>query len=135
MKRNIRLYYGFRGLNTMNFIMPIFILFLIDKGLSGFEIMLTQAAYTMMELLLTVPSGAMADRVGRKKTLILSNLLYAIAFVAYGFSETFVQILLAEMVFAVASATFHGTGEAFLYDTLAQHKKEKKYKKQNQETA
>ena len=128
LKKNIRLYYGFRVLCTMNFIMPIFMLFLIDKGLSGFQIMVTQAGYTLVELLLTVPSGAMADKIGRKKTLILSTMLYVVAFVVYGMSDTFVQILLAEIVFAASSATFHGTGEAFLYDTLAEGKQEKKYK-------
>ncbi len=119
----------YRVFCTMNFIMPIFMLFLIDKGLSSFEIFITQAIYTATELILTIPSGAFADKVGRKRTLILSTVLYAIGFVSYGYSSTFTQILLAEIVFAVSSAAFHGTGEAFLYDTLAEAKQEKRYKK------
>jgi MFS family permease len=128
LRKNLRLYYGFRVLCTMNFIMPIFMLFLIDRGLSSFEIFVTQAAYTLTELLLTVPSGAFADKVGRKKTLVLSTVFYAGAFVMYGFSHGFLHILLAEIVFAFASATFHGTGEAFLFDTLAEAGQEKRYK-------
>ncbi len=128
-KRNVKLYYGFRVLCTMQFIMPIFMLFLIDKGLTSFQIFITQAAYTMMELLLTVPSGAFADKAGRKKTLIISTALFSGAFVAYSFAQNFVHVLLAEMVFAVSSAAFHGTGEAFLYDTLAEAKREKQYRK------
>ncbi|MFH1063930.1 MAG: MFS transporter [Candidatus Woesearchaeota archaeon] len=128
-KRNIRLYYTFRIFCTMNFVMPIFMLFLIDKGLSSFEIFVTQAVYTATELILTIPSGAFADKVGRKRTLILSTVLYALGFVSYGYSSTFVHILLAEIVFAVSSAAFHGTGEAFIYDTLAEAKQEKRYKR------
>ena len=128
-RRNVRLYYLFRVLCTMNFVMPIFMLFLMDRGLSGFQVMVTQAVYTFVELVLTVPSGAFADKVGRKKTLLLSTLFYAVAFAAYGFVQGFVHVLLVEMVFAVSSALFHGTGEAFLYDTLAEAKQEKKYKK------
>ncbi|NQU78964.1 MFS transporter [Candidatus Woesearchaeota archaeon] len=129
MRKNLRMYYGFRVLCAMNFIMPIFMLFLIDKGLSSFEIVVTQAAYTLTEMLLTVPSGAFADKVGRKKTLILSTIVYSVALGLYAFVDSFVQVLLVEMVFAIASAAFHGTGEAFLYDTLAEAKQEKKYKK------
>ncbi len=129
LKKNLRMYYLFRVLCSMNFVMPMFMLFLIDKGLSGVQIMVTQGACTAVELLLTVPSGAFADKVGRKRTLIISTMLYAAAFTAYGYSNTFIQILLAEVVFAASSALFHGTGEAFLYDALAEAKQEKKYKK------
>ncbi|MFC1741880.1 MFS transporter [Nanoarchaeota archaeon] len=129
LKKNLKLYYTYRVFCTMNFVMPIFMLFLIDKGLTTFQVFVTQAAYTLMEMLLTVPSGAFADKVGRKKTLILSTVTYAAAFGIYGFADSFTQVLLAEMVFAVASASFHGTGEAFLYDTLSEAKQQKRYKK------
>ncbi len=128
MKRNVRLYYLFRVFATMNFVMPMFMLFLLDKGLSGFEIFVTQAVYTFTELLLTVPSGAFADKVGRKKTLLLSSALYAVCFVLYGMSGTFMHVLLVEVLWAVSSASFHGTGEAFLYDTLAEARQKNKYK-------
>ncbi|MBW2968289.1 MFS transporter [Candidatus Woesearchaeota archaeon] len=128
-RKNLRLYYAFRVLCSMNFVMPMFILFLMDKGLSTFEIMVTQAVYTLTELVLTVPSGAFADKVGRKKTLLISSALYASAYVIYAYSGTFTQILFAEVVFALSSAAFHGTGEAFLYDTLAAAKREKQYQR------
>jgi MFS family permease len=113
----------------MNFIMPIFMLFLIDKGLSSFQIFLTQAFYTITELGLNVPSGAFADKVGRKKTIVLSTVLYSGAFIAYGFADSFAMILFAELVFAISSAMFHGTGEAFLYDTLAEAGRKKQFNK------
>jgi MFS family permease len=129
LKKNLRLYYLFRVLCTMNFVMPVFMLFLIDKGLSTFQIMLTQAAYTVTELLLTVPSGAFADKMGRKLTLILSGVLFAACWFLYGMSGSFAEVLVVEMLFAVSSAAFHGTGEAFLYDTLAEAGKQARYKK------
>jgi MFS family permease len=129
LRRNLKLYYIFRVFCTMNFVMPIFILFLMDIGLSSFEVMVTQAIYMFTELLLTVPSGAFADKVGRKKTLLLSTLLYAMAFAVYGFAQNVTHVIFIEILFAAASASFHGTGEAFLYDTLAEAKEQKRYKK------
>ncbi|MBW2964395.1 MFS transporter [Candidatus Woesearchaeota archaeon] len=129
MKRNIRLYYLFRLFGSMQFVVPIFMLFLMEKGLTSFEIMLTQAVYTVTELLLTVPSGAFADKVGRKKTLLISQFLFASGWVLYGLAGSFLHILMVEMMFAVSSAAFHGTGEAFLYDTLAEGGRKKLFKK------
>jgi MFS family permease len=129
MRRNMRLYYAFRILCTMNFMAPMFMLFLMDKGLSSFEIFLTQSVYMVMELLLVIPFGVLSDRFGRRKVLIFSTVLYAIAFVVYGFAEGFVDVLLAEVVFAFSSASFQGTGDALVYDTLAEAKQQHRYKR------
>jgi MFS family permease len=128
MRSNLRKYYAFRILCTMNFIAPIFMLFLIDKGLSSFEIFLTQSAYMVIELMLVVPFGALADRIGRRKVLIFSAATYAIAFVVYGSADSFMDVLLAELVFAFSSASFQGTGDALIYDTLAEAKQHHRYK-------
>lgn len=129
LKRNIRLYYAYRFFCRMEFVMPVFMLFLIDKGLNTFQIFLIQAVYTITELIVTVPLGIFADRAGRKKTLILSTVLFAAGFAAYNFVDTFTEILLVELVFAVSSAAFSGAGEAFLYDSLSEMEEQKKYKK------
>jgi len=128
-KNNIKKYYAFRVLYTINLTVPIFMLFMLDIGLTGFQIFITQAIYAGIELLLTVPSGIFADKVGRKFTLIVSSLTYAAGYLLYGVAEGFWGIIIAEVVFAISSASFHGTGEAFLFDTLAEEGKEKKFKK------
>jgi MFS family permease len=129
LKRNIRIYYAYRFFCRMEFVMPVFMLFLIDRGLNNFQIFFIQAVYTITELILTVPLGVFADRAGRKKTLILSTVLYAAGFVIYSFADNFTEILLVELVFALSSAAFSGTGEALLYDSLTEMKEQKKYKK------
>jgi len=129
MRRNLRLYYAFRVLCTMNFMAPIFMLFLIDRGLSSTQIFLTQSAYTVAELMLVIPFGALSDRFGRRKVLLFSSIAYAAAFVVYGFADGFVDVLVAELVFAFSTASFQGTGDALVYDTLAEGKQQHRYRR------
>jgi MFS family permease len=123
------MYYAFRVLGTTSFLAPIFMLFLIDRGLSSFQIFVAQAAYMMADLLLTVPAGAFADKFGRKKALMLSLAIYSVSSVVYGFADGFTDVLVVELMFALSSALFHGVSEAMLYDMLAEEKQERHYKR------
>jgi|GEM_PF-4860033 len=128
LEKNLNRYYLFTLLSTMNFMSPIFMLFLMDRGLTSTQIFLSQAVYTLGDLLLTVPCGSFADKVGRKKTLLLSSIFFAAAFAVYGSAHSFAQVVIGELLFAASAAAFHGVGEAFLYDTLAEGGHERRYK-------
>jgi len=67
-----------------------------------------------------VPSGALADRIGRKRTLALSFLLLALAFGLMASADGFAVLCLGCAVFATGAAFFSGTFEALIYDSLAQ---------------
>ncbi len=55
-------------------IMPIVALFYNDNGLTDFDIFLLQAIYSISVAFLEIPSGYMADIVGRKKSLIFGSI-------------------------------------------------------------
>jgi len=129
LRKRLWMYYAFRVLGNTSFLAPIFMLFLIDRGLSSFQIFVTQAAYMLADLMLTVPAGAFADKFGRKKALMISAAVYSVSTIVYGFAGGFVDVLFAELMFAVSSALFHGVSEAMLYDMLAEEKQERLYKK------
>jgi MFS family permease len=51
--------------------MPIVVPFYESNGLSMKDIMILQAVYSVAIVVLEVPSGYLADVIGRRKTLIL----------------------------------------------------------------
>ena len=53
--------------------MPIVVPFYESNGLSMKDIMILQAAYSVAIVVLEIPSGYLADVIGRKKTLIIST--------------------------------------------------------------
>ena len=58
-------------------IMPIVALFYNDNGLDSFDIYLLQGVYSLSVALFEVPSGYMADVIGRKKSLVIGSLNFS----------------------------------------------------------
>jgi len=55
-------------------IMPIVALFYRENGLNDFDIYFLQAIYAVSVAIMEIPSGYMADIIGRKKSLVLADL-------------------------------------------------------------
>jgi len=121
VESNIKKYYAYRFFMCFSFWLPIFIIFLLDRGLNYTEIMLISVTAASVQIILEVPSGVFADFFGRKKSLI--NL------VIFVFARDFKTFMIGAVFFGAAMAFESGSGSAFIYDTLKDLKKEKQYKK------
>lgn len=80
---------------------------------------------TVME----IPTGAIADLLGKKVTLIFSYLLQAISGFIMAFAPNFVLLLLSVFVGGIGAVLYSGTMDAFVYDSLKQENKEEKFSK------
>lgn len=76
-----------------------------------------------------IPTGAVADLLGKKKTLILAFILQAICNIFMGFSSNLGTLLIAVLIGGIGGTLYSGTIEALAYDTLLELKKEKRYDK------
>jgi MFS family permease len=108
-------------------IMPIVALFYNDNGLTDFDIFLLQAIYSISVAFLEIPSGYMADIVGRKKSLIFGSILGTLGYVVYSFSTTFNGFLLAEIILGLGGSLISGADSALLYDSLAATRMQHRY--------
>lgn len=108
-------------------IMPIVALYYTDNGLDDFDIYLLQAIYSVSVAALEIPSGYMADIIGRKKSLVMGSVLGTLGFVVYSLSNDFNGFLLAEITLGLGGSFISGSDSAMLYDSLAGMKKQHKY--------
>ncbi len=129
IKSNIWKFYIYRGLRECVFWIPIITLFWQSNGLSLAQIMFLQALFAAGVFLLEIPTGAIADKVGRKFTLILSAIFSLIGFSVYAIGGNFWHFLIAEMILAFGATFISGADSAFIYDSLKQIKQEDKFKK------
>lgn len=97
-------------------------------GLTLFQVQLLQSWFSIWVFLLEVPTGALADHLGRKKSIALGSLTIAIAVLVYGSIPNFYIFLLAEFIFAIGYAFVSGADQALLYDTLKARGEEEKSK-------
>ena len=111
--------YGF--LKNQKYYEPFLILFLLDKGLSFFQIGLLVAFRELAVTVMEVPSGAMADSCGRRITMALSMAGYIFSFLVFSFSSSFALLVTAMFFFAVGDAFRTGTHKAMIFKWLENH--------------
>lgn len=107
--------------------MPIVVPFYESNGLSMKDIMILQAVYSIAIVILEVPSGYLADVIGRRKTLILGAVFGTFGFATYSFSFGFAGFLIAEIILGIGQSCISGADSAMLYDSLLEKGEEKKY--------
>jgi MFS family permease len=107
--------------------MPIVVPFYESNGLTMKDIMILQAVYSIAIVILEVPSGYMADVIGRKKTLIIGAVFGILGFTTYNFSFGFMGFLVAEIILGIGQSCISGADSAMLYDSLLERGEEKKY--------
>jgi len=109
--------------------MPIVVLFYESNGLEMKDIMLLQAVYSIVIVILEIPSGYLADVWGRKRTLILGAIMGTAGFAIYGISYGFKGFLIAEVILGIGQSCVSGADSAMLYDSLLEKNQAKKYTK------
>jgi predicted MFS family arabinose efflux permease len=76
---------------------------------------------------LQIPAAAIADRWGRRPTLLAGALFFSIAVTVFGLATSFELILVSYLIWGIGFALLGGTESAFLYDTLKALGREDEY--------
>ncbi len=121
--------YGF--LKNQKYYEPFLILAFLEKGLSFFQIGILVGVREVCMNLFEIPSGAMADMYGRRRSMILSMLAYIVSFIIFANSTSFALLCLAMFFFAIGEAFRTGTHKAMIFEWLRgqgrMHEKTKVY--------
>jgi MFS family permease len=110
-------------------IAPVLILYYTVHGLNSTQIFTIQAIFHLGVLLLEVPSGYLADVIGRRKTLVFGAIFYPLGVAAYTLGHSFSAFVLAELAWAVSVSMRSGCDSAMLFDSLRQLGREGEYKR------
>ncbi len=108
--------YGF--FKNLKFFEPFLMLFFLDKGITFLQIGTLYAIRELSINLLEIPTGVIADVLGRKKTMIVSFLGYILSFVIFYISPNFGWLAIAMLFFSFGDAMRTGTHKAMIFDYL-----------------
>lgn len=118
-RANVRRASLWRVLTCMHFFAGVLVPFFTDwGGLTLPQVFLLQAWFFLWIFLLEVPTGAVADYLGRKASLVLSSVCLLSATALYASGKGLALYLLAEFIWAAAAAFASGADEAMVYDSL-----------------
>ena len=111
------------------FFLPILALYFEESLFTVTNVALIFSIHAFTSMIFEVPSGAFADLFGRKKTLIVSYIIFIIALIFLYIGGSMIIFVLYAFLAALAGSLFSGTDVAIIYDTLKEEKKEKHFKK------
>lgn len=132
---NIRYFIAFRVFFNARFYYPVFTILFLDYGLTIEQFALLNTVWAITIVCAEVPSGALADILGRKNLIVTTSLLMVaelalLAFVPLGNGTLiFWAFLLNRVLSGLAEAMASGADEAIAYDTLVEEGLENRWPK------
>ncbi|MCG8632479.1 MAG: MFS transporter [Desulfobacterales bacterium] len=121
---NIRRYIAFKVLFNSRFYYPVFTILFLDFGLTVAQFSLLNAVWAATIVMAEVPSGALADTIGRKRLLVFATITMVvevglIAFLPLGNPTLIFGVFMVNRVLSgLAEAAASGADEALAYDAL-----------------
>lgn len=130
LRRNIPVFYLFNVAAGFFIWLPVWILYLIEtRGLSLTQVALMEGVFWIAIILTEVPTGAVADRWGRRVSLALGGFGFTIASFVFAFAGNFPILLVSYILMAIALTLFTGSGPALLFDTLRHLRKTREFER------
>ncbi|WP_227354780.1 MFS transporter [Haladaptatus salinisoli] len=127
LRRAVVTYYAYRCVSAIGFIGPFLNVFLVSRGVTFTDLALGGSAMAAVAVLGEVPSGYVGDRLGRRRSLLLSQTLFAVGVSSWAFVRSTTAVVSVFVVFGLASAFQSGSTEAWLYDALDEADEAERY--------
>ncbi len=108
---------------------PILTLYFQDRWLTMYEIMILQTIFSVLIVILEVPSWYFADVVKRKYSLVLGAIISSVAMVWYYFADSFWNFVIVESLLWISASLVSWADMAYLYDELLWKSQEKYFTK------
>jgi MFS family permease len=115
--RNVAIFY-FQSACVGSFFCAAIWLFVWQRYLSLGEVGLVDWLAVIVAWFAEVPSGVLADKLGRKWLVIMALVLSAAGIVMQGLSHTFTAFLLSNILYMVGFSFHSGAAEALVYESL-----------------
>ncbi len=123
--KNRRLFYAIALFQGMVFYGSVATLYRQASGMTVFQITLIESISLAAMLLLEIPWGYAADKIGYKNTIVLCNLLFCLSKLVFWKAGSFAAFLAERLILSVVLSGLSGCDSAFLYMNMGDknHKK------------
>lgn len=122
LRRNLPLFVAFRVLFHARFYYPVIGVLFLDLGLTLEQYALLNVIWAVVIIVLEIPSGALADVIGRKRMVVLAAALMVAEMAVFAFAPRgewmFWLLVLNRVLSGAAEACASGADEALAYDSL-----------------
>jgi MFS family permease len=128
-ERNIILSYIISSLGWGRFFIPVLALFYVASQVSLEQLGIIMGVFFLVILLLEIPSGVVADLLGKRNVIIIAYATFLIELILIAFFNGFWIFLIAKIISGIGVSLSSGAHQALLYDSLKKLKREDEHKK------
>jgi MFS family permease len=127
---NIPKFYVYQALYNCMLFLPVWVIFLQEKhDLSLTQVTLLDSAFWLTMVITEIPTGVVADTLGRKNSQLIGMILSIVALLLFGYAPNYSVLIMANSFWAFAITFISGADIAFFYDTLKESGRESEYSK------
>lgn len=122
LRRNLPLFIAFRVLFNARFYYPVIGVLFLDLGLTLEQYALLNVIWAAVIIVLEIPSGALADVIGRRRVVVLAAVLMVAEMTVFAFAPRgewlFALLVINRILSGAAEACASGADEALAFDSL-----------------
>lgn len=127
--RNLNLIRLISFFSTLYFYLPILTLYYQSRGLNFVQINSLWGIITGAIFLFEVPTGIIADRIGRKRSIVIALVLQLLGEIIFLFAQNYFHFIFISLIAGLGFAFQSGCLEALVYDSLKDQNKESEMQK------
>lgn len=128
LQHNPALFVAFRVFFNARFYYPVLGVLFLDLGLSLEQYAILNAVWAATIIVLEIPSGALADLIGRRTMVVAASLLMVLELAVFAFAPCgpwlFWLLVVNRILSGAAEACASGADEALAYDSLPESERE-----------
>ena len=124
-KRNVYLMYAISFLQGMLFYVSISTLYRQACGVSVFQMMLIECVCMVLTMVLEVPWGLAAERIGYKKVMVICTFLLAFSKYIFYIADTFWLFLLERVILGIVYSGLSGVDSSIIYLSCGEERSQK----------
>ncbi len=126
--RNLRLLLTFMAVGRLQPHLAVWVIYLTDyRDLSLAQVGIMETFFQIVKVVGEVPTGAFADRFGRRLTFIVGMGIEGAGILIFGLAGNFPLLILAYVLWALGLTFWQGNENAYIYDSLAAEGREDEY--------
>ncbi|HRR02403.1 MAG TPA: hypothetical protein P5286_05845, partial [Treponemataceae bacterium] len=117
--KNVYFLYIFNFLKNVQFFGAVAVPFFLYRAQLDYVRMFTlEAVFSVSMMLMEIPTGIVADRWGRRTSLMLGSVTLGAGFFCIALTQSFALLALAEVVAAAGLTLITGADRALLYECV-----------------
>lgn len=115
--------------SSLYFYLPVLTIYYQQRNLNFIQINSLWGIITGTIFLAEIPTGLVADKIGRKFSVIISLCLQLVGEILFLFAQNYLFFIIISIIAGIGFAFQSGCSQALVYDSLKEQKREKEMKK------